>query len=166
MLKSDELGGKPLDYNEIDPKHFLHRIGLALIKPYMTNDVNRMHGYTVEDVLDGAELVDGEDAARKEKKYCLADLNYDLRRNAWILVRMTKQFFWRRTRSRNAGRKGLTHSSPEPYRDAVCFCYSDALNAIFFLVFVCVVLDVSVTQPHIAVHTGEKNYKKYYTPWH
>jgi len=81
-LSLDERGPKPLAFNDIDPKKFIKRKDTGAVAEYLNERCNKLHGLSVEEAM-GLSF---EHTHGKTKKYCLADLKYDLQYNRFELV--------------------------------------------------------------------------------
>lgn len=77
-LDLDERGKKPLDYGNINPKHFLHRTDREPACSYIKARCDSLHGYLVEEALSDFKYTHGEGMAAKQKQYSMADLKYDV----------------------------------------------------------------------------------------
>lgn len=77
-LDLDEKGKKPLDYGNINPKHFLHRTDREPACSYIKARCDSLHGYLVQEALCDFKYTHGEGMAARQKQYSLADLKYDV----------------------------------------------------------------------------------------
>lgn len=81
-LTSDEKGRKPQDFGDIDPEKFIMRKDLGAVAEYINTRCTKLHGLSVKEALE----TEHEHTHDKTKKYCLADLKYDLKSQRIELV--------------------------------------------------------------------------------